>query len=147
MEILCCLWDSSENVLRINIHFSCSLVWHTTVDELCAAPSTLPFCLMTSWERRQWSWVSESDYSETLSIWLQRYKHTYQIISKSYVVITSFPLWYACYFLLLDAELSGLQHLYTSRHFYTVSIQCVAVYSLFLLKVQCCSNKSSKGKD
>lgn len=60
------------------------------------------------------------------SIWLSWCQRTYSLIQNLKFVMACFPPWYACYFFLLQAELSGLQH------HYTFFLQWLAFYSPFL---------------
>lgn len=73
--------------------------------------------LMRSWERKQWYRVERS---KTLCITVarQHFKSVLAPLTQAHFQLHSEslvcdPLWYAYYFLLLDAELSGLQHQYT----------------------------------
>lgn len=111
---------------RISIYFNCSLVWNTTAGEhegnsAPLLPTLTSFylggVLMRSWERKQWYRVERS---KTLCITVarQHFKSVLAPLTQAHFQLHSEslvcdPLWYAYYFLLLDAELSGLQHQYT----------------------------------
>ncbi len=76
-----------------------------------------------------------------MSIWLRECKHTYSFTQNLKFVFARTPLWYACYFLLLDAELSGLQHRYP------LSSGCFFILSFSSERqIQCCSTEPTRAK-